>query len=218
METYKITAVPRDVRGKGAMRKLRAQGLIPSNIYGTGEENLIFSLKERDLTKLMLLEYENILLEIKIGDNELPAIIKDLQEDVVTGKPVHVDFQHVQMGKVLKVAIPVHLNGDSQGVKEGGIIEHFLRDINIECLPKDIPGEFAIDVSNLGIGDSIHVKDIEIQEGIRIIDSLHTVICSVVLPAKAVEEVPEEVEEEELAEGEERTEEGKVEKDSTPEK
>lgn len=219
METYKITAVSRDVTGKGAMRKLRAQGLIPSNIYGTGEENKIFSLNQRDLERLMKMEYENIILEIKIGDIELSAIIKDLQEDVVTGKPIHVDFQHVQMGKALKLAIPVHLEGNSEGAKEGGIVEHFLRNISIECLPKDIPSEFAIDITNLGIADSIHVEDIEIQEGIRILDSLKTVICSVVLPAKIVEEVPEE--EEELLEGEEGAvtpEEGKVEKESTPEK
>ncbi len=219
MEVYKITAVPRDVTGKSAMRKLRVQGLVPSNIYGTGEKNIIFSLKDKDLQKLVKMEYENIILEIKIGNKEFSAIIKDLQADVVTDKLLHIDFQHVRMGKSLKLSIPVHLEGESEGAKEGGIVEHFLREIEVECLPKDIPKEFLVDVSALQIGGSIHVSDIAIQEGISILESSGTVICSVVLPAKAiVEEVEEEEVEGEEGEGEGTSEDGKVEKEPTSEK
>ncbi|MDD3626635.1 MAG: 50S ribosomal protein L25, partial [bacterium] len=185
METYSIVAEKREETGKSAVRKLRVRGLIPANLYGTGEKNRNFTIQQKDVIRLFAKEYENIIIELSLEGETIPSIIKEIRKDVLTGKVLHIDFQHVQMGKPIKVQIPVHLKGVAPGVKVGGIVEHFLRDIGIECLPKNIPSEISVDISALNHGDAIHVSDLPISEEIRILDSLQTVIVSVVLPAKA---------------------------------
>ncbi|HDS08606.1 MAG TPA: 50S ribosomal protein L25, partial [Firmicutes bacterium] len=130
-----------------------------------------------------------------------------IHKDVVTGDILHIDFQHVQMGKLIKVQIPVHLKGTAPGVKVGGIIEHFMRDLSVECFPRNIPSEISVDISSLDIGDALHVSDLAVSEDIRILDNPHSVIVSVVLPAKAgktetVAEVEESEEEGEKKEAE----------------
>ena len=144
-------------------------------------------------------------------DVNIDVLIKDYQEDLLKGRIIHIDFYEIEKGKLLKTRVPVHLEGTAIGVKEGGVLEHLLHEIDVECLPKDLPKSFQIDISDLKAHHSIHIKDIEAIEGVKILNPLDQVVCLIEVKA-AVEEEVEEVEEEAALE-EEEAEEAEEEKD-----
>jgi large subunit ribosomal protein L25 len=141
---------------------------------------------------------ESTLLKLRDGKNEREVLIKAWDDDNRTGDLIHVDFYEVEAGKTLHTRIPVRVTGDSPGEREGGVLQTTLHEIEIECLPKDIPDGVTVDVGELQIGDAIHLSDIPAPEGVTVLTSEDQVVVQVTW----VREEPEEVEEEEL-EGEE---------------
>ena len=208
MEKKTLAGFERNMFKKGPAGRLRKEGKIPCVIYGHNKPvHISVGLKEFD-TKFHIIS-ENVLITINVEDKEYEVLVKDFQENVLLGQITHIDFFEVERGKVLKTRIPVILTGASAGVKEGGLLEHRLHEIDIECLPKDIPEKIEIDISELEIGDSIHVSDLELIDNVKILNFLEQAVVSVTTVKAEAE--PEVEEEEELEEGEEAAEEGEEE-------
>ena len=201
---YTVNGIIRtdDQQGKGASRRLRKQNLVPAIIYGGNEEPTTIAIKNNELWKLLENEafFSNI-LTIKLDGQEELAVIKDLQRHPSKVFPMHADFQRIVKGQKINMNIPVHFTGreEAPGTKAGGILSTLVTDIEIVCLPQDLPEYLEVDVSALEIGESLHLTDIKLPEGVIIfeLDVDEPVDRTVVnMQAPTVEEVDEDTEEE----------------------
>lgn len=206
----------RENTGKGAARKERQRGFIPAVLYGI-KGNKILTVKAKDFEKMFEEIGEHSIINLNIDNKDkAEVIVKDFQLDPVTKHVIHIDFLEFEKGKALKTEVPIRVTGDSAGVTKGGILETFLRDLEIECLPKDIPDSVEIDVTDMEIGDSIHARDISVDDKIKVLTNPEQVVVTIGMPTKI--EVPVEEEEVVLAEGEAPAEEGEEqEADAEPE-
>jgi len=204
MKKKTLTILLKSKNTKRENRQLRREGKIPAVIYGRTDSQGII-IDEHEFNAKFPVISENIIINLKGDSRAHDVLIKDYQEDIITGRVQHIDFYEIEKGKILRTHAPVHFKGTSIGVREGGMLETLIHELEVECLPKDLPEEFLIDISALEVGDSIHVRDIEPQEGVRIITSQDQVLC--IVEHRRAEEVAEvaeeEVEEEELEEEEE---------------
>ena len=192
--------------GKSGAKAIRKEGNVPAILYGKGEEPLALVINPGELKEALSTEAgENTLLEIvvKNDSDEIKklSLLREIQYDYITSKPIHFDFQTLDVSKKITVGVPVVITGTAKGVKEGGILEEILREISVECLPTDIPNSFEIDVTELEIGHSIHVSILETTEDVNILHEDEDTIVTVQAPR--VEETPVEEEEIEGEEGEE---------------
>ncbi len=196
MESKTLTAHVRTERKK-ASRKLRKEGKIPAVIYGR-EINLPIYVDEHEFNTKFHVISENTIITLKTDGEDHDVLVKDYQEDVIKGKIIHIDFYAIEKGKLLRTHVPVELTGAPEGVKLGGILETLLHEVEIECLPKDLPDKFVIDISDLGVGDSVHVSDIPVEGDIKIVTPDEQVVCTIALARaeKVAVEGEEEVEEE----------------------
>jgi large subunit ribosomal protein L25 len=205
LELLELTANVRKSTGKGVARTLRRQGKTPAVLYGPKTEPIILSVDTREFEKLLKKSgsaQTPMNLTIKNGDSiKKTAMIKELQVHPVTRDFVHVDLYEIAMDQKIQVQIPVEITGKSPGVEEGGALQIIRREIDVLCLPLDIPESFIIDVSEMGIGDSIHVEELSVPEDVEIIADTNFTVITVSSPM--AEEVVEEEEEEEDVEGEE---------------
>jgi large subunit ribosomal protein L25 len=192
----------REQKGKGPVKKLRRQGLIPAIMYGY-KGNKPLSVHYSEFQKLFEDIGEHSIITLTIGGKEkIDVIVKSFQLDPVKRNIIHIDFLQIQEGQVLRTEIPVKVIGTSIGIKKGGILEEYVRDIEVECLPKDIPDSITIDVTDLDIGDTVHVRDLPVSDKLRILANQEQVVLAVGMPSKIEEPVveeEEEVEEEEAA-------------------
>ncbi len=228
MAQITIPAQERSGIGGNHPRRLRRKGLIPAVLYGGGEETISLALDQARIKKESGTLHENqiVALEIEGAGDARPrsAIVKDIQIDYISGAFLHIDFQQISLDEKLNATVSVEAVGDPIGVtRDGGILEHTLREVEIRCLPADIPEAIEVDVSTLEIGDSIHVGDIRFGEGIEVLTEPEFSVFTIAAPiseeeAEALEaaaaEVPEELEVTEEAEeagGKEKEEEEKVE-------
>ncbi|MCD6213782.1 MAG: 50S ribosomal protein L25/general stress protein Ctc [Candidatus Desulfofervidus sp.] len=196
-----LKAQVREKTGKEISRKLRAQGLIPAILYGPSTQPI--PLVVNPIAVLKVLEKEqsaSSFLDLEITDGKTSqvkkALIKDVDFHPATDQLIHVDFYEITVGKELTLEVPIVIVGKAKGVEKGGILEQNLRELTISCLPKLVPSHIEIDVANLDIGDSIHVADISVAEGIKIENDPQVPVVTLVAP----EEVKAEAEEEELEE------------------
>jgi len=188
MEKMSIQAEKREGQGKGAARTLRRSGKVPATLYRAGNAQSI-QLSRKELAKLInSVGGEQVMVDLQFADgvNKL-ALLKDFQVDPVRSELLHTDFFEVSLTESIKITVHVATHGEPVGVKrDGGILQHPLREILIECFPDKIPGKIDIDISKLEIGQSIHVSDLKLEEGIKILTDAHDVIVNIV---EAVEEV-----------------------------
>ncbi len=175
---------------KGIMNQLRKDGFVPGVYYSKGKEQINFTVEAITLNKYVYTSETNVLQLTFEGEEPLGAIIKDIQFDPVTDKVVHIDLLGLTLGQVLQLEIPLSFVGSAVGVKEGGILQEQLHKLDVECLPRHIPQNLEIDVSELALGDSIHVSDLDF-ENIKILNSDDTSVVSVVQPKVEEEEVDE---------------------------
>ena len=199
----------REATGKGVARKIRAAGRVPAVIYGHGKASVSLTLDPVVLESMLRKSGAgiNTLIELE-GDTAVSGrtvLVKELQRDPVWGYVVHADLFEIDTSERISVSVPIHLTGTAEGVTMGGLIDHVLRDIDLDCLPNAIPDSFEVDVTHLMVGEAIHVSDLEVPEGVHIRTHVDLPVVSVVTPA--VEEEPE-VEGEEVAEGAEAPAEG----------
>ncbi|MBT8406309.1 MAG: 50S ribosomal protein L25/general stress protein Ctc [Deltaproteobacteria bacterium] len=208
MTAVALAAQSRTETGKGVARSLRRQALIPAVFYGPEVDPVPLNLQSRDLEPLITTGAgENILIDLNIEDGKSTrshrAMIKEIQVDPVKQNILHVDLYAISMDKKISVEVPIMLTGTALGVsEEGGILQQVSRTLEVSCLPDRIPDAFELEVTDLAIGDSLHVSDLEIPEGIDVLVEEQLTIASVV-PPTAVEEIEPEVLEEEEEEGEE---------------
>ena len=199
MDNKTLSAEIRTELRKSGAKKVRKSGRIPAVIYGHNEPVNI-SVDEREFTKKFEKISENTIITINVDKDSYSVLVKNFQDDILTSKIQHIDFFEIEKGKALKTNIPVHIEGSAKGVREGGLLEVRLHELEVECLPKDIPENITIDVSALEAGDAIHVADIEIPEGVKILNMLEQTVVSV---THVKEEVVETEGDEELEEGDE---------------
>ena len=178
--------------GKGPARKARRDGFIPGVVYGHGESPVAVNVPRREFEVAMrTAKGSNVIVGLKLdGKGEQTAIIREVQRDPISHDILHLDFHHISLTEKVTIEVAVHLVGLADGVKNGGgVLEHISRTVEIEVLPTQIPGTIEADVSHLGIGDSIHVRDLVIPNATVLSDPDST-IATVVPPTKAVETAP----------------------------
>ena len=194
MEFVELRAGLREGRGKESNKKLRGQGLVPAIVYKKGEETISLKIEQKDLLKALHTEAgENVIIKLHVDGikkrKERTVVLKEIQKNPIKDYLLHVDFQEISLTEALKVKVPLAGKGEAIGVKQdGGVLQHVLWEAEVECLPTNIPEKIEIDISNLKIGDSIHVKDIQAPEGVKILDDPEAVAFTVEHPKK-VEEV-----------------------------
>ncbi len=176
--------------GKGVARKLRQSGKLPAVIYGHGEEPMAIELDhERFNATMRQAAGEKLLIDLNVDgkDSGKKALIKEIQRDPVSGKMLHVDFQHVSLTEKIKIEVPIQLEGIAEGVKTfGGVLSWTIRSIMVLCLPTDIPDKVTLDVTNLKIHDSIHVRDIVLDKVEILSDPAETLVS--VIPPTIIKE------------------------------
>jgi large subunit ribosomal protein L25 len=164
MEKVTLTANERKEITKSSRSTLRKNGRVPGIYYSKHSNPIAIDVLERSINPLVYTSKTN-LISLKMDEHdELDCIIRDVQFDPVTDRVIHFDLLGLTKGEKLQLEIPVKLKGSAAGIKEGGVLQHFLHKLEIECLPVNIPEHIEVDVSGLQIGDSIHVKDISLPE------------------------------------------------------
>ncbi len=218
MEKILVKADKRTETGKGSARGLRRSGALPAVMYGEGKATLL-KLDRKAMEKLIYAgagEHALINLELNeggAGTSEHPVLIKDYQTEPLTDELLHIDFLEVSLKKKIRVTVPLVITREPAGIKMGGIMQHRVREVEVECLPTQIPDRIEIDAGHIEIGHSLHVSDIPSQEGVRMITDPSEVILSVTAPIEEVVAAPAEVE---VAEPELIKAKGKAEEEALP--
>ena len=185
-----LNAEPRTEIGKGAARRLRRAGRIPAVVYGHDEPQSL-SVEAREFHKEFHTVSESTLIKLKFAKKSRQVLIKDYVEDIRTGDILHIDFYEVEKGRKVHTRIALELEGSPVGVREGGVLEHSLYEVDIECLPKDLPEHLVVDVSNLATGDSLHIGDIAVPPGVTILNDADQTVAAVTLPRASIEQEEE---------------------------
>ncbi|MDH4161745.1 MAG: 50S ribosomal protein L25 [Nitrospirota bacterium] len=189
MERVAMTAQVRENAGKGVARGLRRNKMIPAVLYSHGK-SLPISMVNKDVTKVLNREGgEHALINLKLeggaGAGERLALIKDYQLDPLSGALMHLDLMEVAMNEKVKIQVAVHITGNSIGVKEGGIFQYGQRQLEVECLPTNIPDSINVDITNLKVNESLHVRDIKAPEGVRILTDGDATVATIQPPISA---------------------------------
>ncbi len=185
MEETIIKADIRNGSGKSVTRKLREQGIIPAVLYGKDTQSQMISVSAREWKKLSKHLKRNTILKMKIQKNndtlEMPVMVKEIQREAYKDNILHIDFLQVSMERKIHVEVPIHLVGEAKGIIKNGIVEQHLMTIVVECLPNQIPDKIDIDISNLDIGDSIHISDVS-YPGLKFLENPEIAIVTVIPP------------------------------------
>lgn len=194
MET-KLTVQSRDLKGTAHARRMRRAGWIPGVIYNDKGEAREITLPKHDFEQMLHHHAsEHVMIQIQIdGDKEESVLLKEVQHDALSGGVMHVDLQEVSMTRKLRVEVPIELAGDATGVQQGGVLDHLLHHVEIECLPADIPEQIEVDVSGLKIGDMLTIEDLSLDTAkYTVLMDGEVGVASVSMPRAAEEEISEE--------------------------
>ncbi len=210
MKRVELKAWLRDPRGKEIAKKMRHEGFIPAVVYGKGKKSLTVKVGKKDFMKIVGTQMgSNVLLDLKIEDSKKDAgdhtvMVKEIQQHPISLDPLHIDFYKISLKDKIKVKVQVHTKGEPVGVKqEGGILEHVLWEIEIECLPTQIPDRIEIDVASLKLNDSVYVKDLKMpSDDIKVLTDPSQIVVACVMPKQEEEVKPEEAAEAAAAEPE----------------
>ena len=187
-ETIEIDIEPRTPT-KSLNKKLRLSNRVPAVVYGPKVTNTSFSVRELDAKKYSARRFENVLFKFKSSDknlNGLQVLRKDTTFHKVNRRPIHLDFYAIDMTQTIRLSIEIRFEGKPEGVKEGGVFNIIARDVEIECLPTDIPEFFSVDVTQLQLNDSLHVSDLKISEKFKLLTPVTETICTVAQPKEEV--------------------------------
>ncbi|HEX2495210.1 MAG TPA: 50S ribosomal protein L25 [Gaiellaceae bacterium] len=209
-ERVKLEVQQREKRGSADARRLRREGLIPGVLYGRGKSPHSFSVHERELRRALTGPAGlHAILDVVLDGQKTShaSILKDYQQDIISGRLAHVDLQEVRLDQPIQAEVVIELVGEAAGSIEGGVLSQVTREINVEALPLEVPERIEVDVSSMEMGDTLRLADVAVQGGVAFLDDPdETVIATVTVPTQIVEPEPEEEEleeGEELAEGEE---------------
>jgi large subunit ribosomal protein L25 len=185
-----IQAAPRARTGSGRLNQMRREGLLPAVIYGKGTENMNLKVDAKTFNDVLShSSSENIIVNLEIeGQGTRLAFLQSVQHDPLSGSVLHVDFRSIDENTEITAHIPTHLNGESLGVKAGGLVEQYVHAIEILCLPNDLPETIEVDISALEVGASLHIGDIKFPSGVRATHAADVVVAHIGKPAAAVSE------------------------------
>jgi large subunit ribosomal protein L25 len=193
MKTIELSVEKRSTTGKNEARRDRVAGRIPAVVYGAGKANVPISVNRKSLADVFREgagENAIFLLKLAGSDQSRHAMIKEMQRDPVSRKPLHIDFVRVLMDVKITLKVPIEVVGIARGVRvDAGILDLVTREIEIECLPTNIPAHIAVDVTELGIGDAIRVSELPVLEGVRIVDNPDKGVVHVAHPTREEEPV-----------------------------
>jgi large subunit ribosomal protein L25 len=207
-----LKATRRDTTGKAAARRMRREGKIPAVVYGRGEETSSLTLDAREFETLVKHHsLDTTLVELEIAGegkkkaSKVRTLVVEVQTHPYRPEVMHVDFQQIHAGERVTVEVPINLTGTAEGVRNGGVLQHVMHVVEVECAVESIPEAFEVDVSALEIGDSVHIDELDVPEGVELLVDPKRTICTVAAPT--ILELPEEEEEAEepelIGEGEE---------------
>ncbi len=194
MERVTLGAVARTATGKNAVKKIRKDGFVPAIVYGRARKPLPLAVGRKDLVGALATGGRNVLIDLRVtrnGDQESNTVmISEIQRDHIRREILHVDLHQISLTEKLEARVPVVLAGTPEGVAAGaGILEQHLREVVVRCLPTQIPDHVTVNVAGLGVGDSLHVRDLVVAEGIEVLTPPEEVLAAVVAP-KVEEEAP----------------------------
>ena len=193
METL-VEAKPRQAQGKNAARRVRKAGSVPAVVYGAGKDAVSVAVDPKQISRILHSGAgHNSIFDLQLDGEKTKAMIVDWQYEPIKGSLLHIDLKRIAMDQRLTVEVPIHLKGEAYGVKtEGGILEQVLREVEIECLPADIPDEIALDITELKFGQVLRVKDLPHGEGkLTFLTPEEQVVAHVVAVKEVVEATPE---------------------------
>jgi large subunit ribosomal protein L25 len=179
MSQVVLAARKRTVTGSGDARRVRRAGRIPAVIYGHAGTALTIDLDALEFSNGVKGISESTIVTVTVDGQTHDAFVKDTQRNIQDGQILHVDFYEVQSDTVLRARVPVHIQGNPVGVRDGGVLESPLHDIEVECLPRDLPERIMVDVSGLAVNQSIHVRDLPLGDGVRLISGSDQVVALV---------------------------------------
>jgi len=196
-----VKSEKREGLGSNAARRLRAQGFVPAVLYGESLETTALVLSKKDIVQILRLESgENTIFQVAVDGETTDVMIKELQIDPASDELLHVDLIRISMDKPIRVTVPIVHRGDPVGVKtEGGFVDFVTREVEVECLPRDIPESIGIDISELHINQSYKVQAMAVPAGVKIITDPNTVLVLISMPHKEEEVFPGEKPEGEVA-------------------
>ncbi|MBS4034459.1 MAG: 50S ribosomal protein L25 [Ignavibacterium sp.] len=201
MEKVLLEARKRSNEKKSSNKSLRREGKVPGVIYSKNVQPISIEVNEGSINPLVFTSKTNLISLNIEGEDKLDCIIKDIQFDPVTDKIVHFDLQEFNVKEKIQIEVPIQLIGSAIGVKEGGIVQQNLHKVDLECLPSDIPESVTVDISNLKLGDSVHVSDLKL-DGVEFLNPEESIIVSVAHPKVDKEPIAEEAGDEEKTEPE----------------
>jgi large subunit ribosomal protein L25 len=205
LEIFDLKATQRNTVGKSPARALRREGLIPAVLYGPKRETMSLTVSPMDLEKIYKDSgTEQVVLKLVIENGvtqNVTVLVKEVQTSPVTRQYLHIDFLEISLDEEIVVRVPVEVTGKSIGIERGGFLQLVRHELEVSCLPMDMPEKIEVDIADLDIGDAIHVEDITLDDRIKMLSEPGHTVLTVVAPTVEEEELPEE--EEELEEGEE---------------
>jgi large subunit ribosomal protein L25 len=183
-QSTKLTISPRDVSNSRATRRLRRDGQVPGVLYGGGDDAVAFAVDERELRHA--LAAQGAVVELELDGKAQPAVLKDAQRHPVRGQTLHVDFLRVRLDVAIHAVVALELVGgeDAPGVKEGGVLEHVTREVNIEALPTDIPERLELDVSQMQVNDTLNLSEVTAPQGVTILDDVDETVVATLTPPR----------------------------------
>jgi len=189
MEQQELAVEARTASGSSAARRLRRRGLVPAVLYGRGMEPVAIAISDKSLRDLLHGGGQNVLVRLRVAAAGEPAMVmlKEIQRHPVTGGVLNVDFHKVSLTEKITAQVSILLSGEAPGVKHGGVVDQVLREVEVECLPTDIPPSMSLDVSELEVGHSLHVSDLTPPEGVVITDDPTGVVVTI---TRVAEEKP----------------------------
>ena len=179
MSQVVLTAKNRQNKGSGEARKIRRAGRIPAVLYGRSGKAISIDLDALEFANGVKNISESTIVKVEVDGKPYDAFVKDTQRNIIDGNVLHVDFYEVESGVLVRARVTINLKGNAIGVREGGVLEFPLHEIEVECLPKDLPERIELDISNLGANQSIHVRDIALADTIRVISAADQVVTLV---------------------------------------
>jgi len=183
-QSTKLTISSREVSNSRSTRRLRRQGQVPGVLYGGGDDAMPFAVDERELRHA--LAARGAVIELELGGDATPAVLKDAQRHPVRGHTMHVDFLRVNLNVAIHAVVALELIGgdEAPGAIEGGVLEHVTREVNIEALPNDIPERLQVDASSMQINDTLLLSAVTAPEGVTILDDLDETVVATLTPPK----------------------------------
>ncbi|MDR1972227.1 MAG: 50S ribosomal protein L25 [Treponema sp.] len=179
MSQVVLAARSRAGRGSAEARRIRRSGRIPAVLYGRGGTSVAIDLDEREFSNRVKNISESTIVKVEVEGKTYDAFVKDTQRSITAGSILHVDFYEVESGVALRARVSLHLVGNPVGVREGGVLESPLHEIEVECLPKDLPERIEVDIGELKVNQSLHVRDLNLGEGVRLISGGDQVVALV---------------------------------------